>query len=381
MQLSVLVSADYVLQVEMLSYSHPSNTLSDGKCCDSPWLFHSAVPPCNGVERCDTYFIYCLRPRFSTATQCPNNEPEYTAVSTNIKDGVAIDFSQPTVLGLSNPFNLTGISTAWEVNDTAYYFNVLSLILQGAQLYIQVLDYDTYSSDDTIVKYRFNLSPSVSVGSTITPSSSSTVTVKFSTTVLCAPFYIGSSCDIFDYYHCESICREPCVDEMDSFTCNCNHPYFGANCEHQNFCYNRICNERGTCTNNLDSYTYVCNAGYTGVDCEDIDECEGQSCSGNGLCMDEVNSYTCVCNVGYTGADCEVDIDECLLMETVCSGHGNCSHGIATFTCSCDLGYTGQRCETNSDDCVNRNCSGNGVCVDGVNSFSCECVSGFTGDN
>ncbi|XP_064389499.1 delta-like protein A [Halichondria panicea] len=364
-KLSVLVSADYVVQVKMVSYSHPSNTLPGGRrCCDSPWEFNSVVP-CNEGERCDTYFIYCLRPHASTATPCPSNEPGCTAVSNYIVDGADIDFTQPTVLGLSNPFNLTGISTAWE----------------GAQLYIQVLDFDTYSSYDTIVRYRFNLNPSVSVGSTSTLyiSASSTATARFSATVLCAPFYIGSSCDIFDYYHCESICRELCVDEIDSFTCNCNHPYFGANCEHQNFCYNRICNERGTCTNNLDSYTCVCNAGYTGVDCEDIDECEGQSCSGNGLCMDEVNSYTCVCNAGYTGADCEVDIDECLLMETVCSGHGNCSQGIATFTCSCDLGYTGQNCETDIDDCVNRNCSGNRVCVDGVNSFSCECVSGFTG--
>ena len=224
-----------------------------------------------------------------------------------------------------------------------------------------MLDYDAYSSDDTIARYRLNLNPSVSVGSTITLFASSTATTRFSATVLCAPFYNGSSCEIFNYYNCESICRETCVNEMDSFTCNCNPPYFGANCEDQNFCYNRNCNERGTCTNNLDSYTCVCNAGYTGADCEDIDDCEGPSCSGNGVCMDEVNSYTCACNVGYTGADCEVDIDECLLMETVCSGHGNCS-GIATSTCSCDLGYTGQKCETDIDDCVNRNCSGNRVC-------------------
>ncbi len=55
-------------------------------------------------------------PRASTAVGCPNTEPGFTAVSTtNIVDGADIDFSQPTVLGLSNPFNLTGISTAWEV--------------------------------------------------------------------------------------------------------------------------------------------------------------------------------------------------------------------------------------------------------------------------
>ena len=114
MQLSVLVSADYVVQVKMVSYSHPSNTLPGGRCCDSPRGFNGVVP-CNEGERCDTYFIYCLRPHASTATPCPSNEPGYTAVSNYIVDGADIDFTQPTVLGLSNPFNLTGILTAWEV--------------------------------------------------------------------------------------------------------------------------------------------------------------------------------------------------------------------------------------------------------------------------
>ncbi len=218
---------------------------------------------------------------------------------------------------------------------------------QGAQLYIQVLDLDSPMplSFDVIMRYRFDLS--VSVGLTTTRSSSlsgaTRTSITVSATVLCAPFYFGSSCQFFE--HCEFnavTCsdRGTCVNGFTNFTCNCNPPYIGANCEGQNFCVGRNCTGRGTCT----------------------------------------DSYTCVCNAGYTGADCEVDIDECLLMERVCSGHGNCSHGIATFTCSCDPGYTGTICETNIDDCVNRNCSGNGVCVDGVDSFSCECVSGFTGE-
>ncbi len=115
MQLSVLVSADYVLQVEMVSYSHPSNRRSDGRCCDP-----NNGGGCNGGERCDTYFIYCLLPRFSTATECPNTAPGFTAVSSVSRDGADIDFSQPTVLGLTNPFNLTGITTAWEVTITVF---------------------------------------------------------------------------------------------------------------------------------------------------------------------------------------------------------------------------------------------------------------------
>ena len=112
LQLSVLVSADYVVQVEMVSYSHPSNTVSEGQCCDSPWGFNGVVP-CRGGERCDTYFIYCLILRASTATECSNNE--LTTRSNVIWNGADIDFSQPTVFGLSNPFNLAGITTTWEV--------------------------------------------------------------------------------------------------------------------------------------------------------------------------------------------------------------------------------------------------------------------------
>ncbi len=181
-----------------------------------------------------------------------------------------------------------------------------------------MVDSDSYTSDDVIVKYRFDLS--LSVGITIPLFRSSTIghSITLSATVLCAPFYIGRSCDIFN--HCESnavTCseRETCVNGLTSFTCNCIPPYIGDNCERQNFCINRNCNGRGTCTNGLNSYTCVCNAGYTGADCEDIDDCEGQNCSGNGVCMDEVNSYTCVCNAGYNGADCEDGIDECLLIE------------------------------------------------------------------
>ena len=119
MQLSVLVSADYVVQVEVLSYSNPFNRRSDGQCCDS------SREECSGVDLCDTYFIYCLMPHASTAEGCSNNKTGDILVTSFITDGADIDFSQPIVLGLSNPFNLTGISTAWEV----LHFNILLCLL------------------------------------------------------------------------------------------------------------------------------------------------------------------------------------------------------------------------------------------------------------
>ncbi len=101
--------------------------------------------------------------------------------------------------------------------------------MQGAQLYIPVFDSDTTSVDDLIVRYRFDLS--LSVKSTRLFSSTKPA-ITLSATVLCALFYSGSICDIFN--HCD---------------------------------YNAVtCSDRGMCTNSLNSYTCVCNAGYTGAD-------------------------------------------------------------------------------------------------------------------
>ncbi len=61
-------------------------------------------------------------PRASTAIVCPNTAPGFFAISPRTaQNGATIDFSQPTVLGLPNPFNLTGLTTAWEVMITVLY--------------------------------------------------------------------------------------------------------------------------------------------------------------------------------------------------------------------------------------------------------------------
>ncbi len=120
MQLSVLVSADYVLQVSMSLYRNDDNSLPNHECCDHV-EYMITYRDCNGEERCDNYFTYCLLPHSSTATECPNNGPGFTAVSSVSPDGVNVDFSQPNVFGLPYPFNLTGITTAWEVKNYCLY--------------------------------------------------------------------------------------------------------------------------------------------------------------------------------------------------------------------------------------------------------------------
>ncbi len=148
-----------------------------------------------------------------------------------------------------------------------------SLVLQGAQFYIQVLDYDN-GPVDVIVLHRFDLSLSVGLTNILMNTSTIGPSITLSATVLCAPFYSGNSCDIFN--HCES----------NAVTCS----------------------DQGMCTNDLDSYTCVCNAGYTGTDCEtNIDDCVNRNCSGNGVCVDGVNSFSCECVSDFTGEMCSVE--------------------------------------------------------------------------
>ncbi len=206
--------------------------------------------------------------------------------------------------------------------------------MQGAQLYIQVLDSDSITPDDLIVRYRFDLS--LSVGMTTTFRTSNTEpAITFKVIVLCAPFYIGSSCDIFN--HCESnavTCNErgACVNGFTSFTCNCNPQYFGANCERQTFASKKIAiGEEHVIMVLIPTPVYAMLVILVLIVRMILMIVRGRAAV-KMVCVWMRSTLTPVSAMLATlhGADCEVDIDECLLMERVCSGHGNCSHGIAS---------------------------------------------------
>ena len=108
---SVLVRADYVVEVHVQSYSNPTNRAvgQGGDCCDPQ---PSTDSTCSKLERCDNYFIFCLRPLNTPRTQRGCDAP-------NITSGVAdnnasIDFTNSTFLGITNPFFLNA-SIPWQV--------------------------------------------------------------------------------------------------------------------------------------------------------------------------------------------------------------------------------------------------------------------------
>ena len=113
------VLCDYQLRVRVHSYLNPDSrcaactrSLSEPVfgCCDNP----TNTGVCSGVERCDTFFRYCLRPLGQRGVECPVNDAtgRNTAVFSPDTD-VLLDVGD-TVLGSDNPLIIFGPS--WTVS-------------------------------------------------------------------------------------------------------------------------------------------------------------------------------------------------------------------------------------------------------------------------
>ena len=109
-----------------------------------------------------------------------------------------------------------------------------------------------------------------------------------------------------------------------SFRVSCAANFFGPNCATD--CVHQ-CDLNGECVDEINTFTCECNAGFTGADCmTDINDCEVVDC-GNGVCQDTgVNSFTCECNAGFTGSQCLTNIDDCV--NASCGENGEC---VGTF--------------------------------------------------
>ena len=100
MQVCEIVHGQYEVEVRVFSYSNPTGRCpgcilrgnNETGCCDT-----FLVETCEDNLRCDSFFIYCLRPLNSTVEGgCANFETKTS--NPNLNDG-PIDFSQSTVLG------------------------------------------------------------------------------------------------------------------------------------------------------------------------------------------------------------------------------------------------------------------------------------------
>ena len=116
----MLVQGRYLVQVRLNGYSNPTGMCGNGSacrtssgqlhCCDS----HN-TRSCSGGERCDSYFIYCLRPLGEVQLSTSRCSSDQITSSTNHNDG-PLDFSQSKVLDLDNPLYVSGLQGAYNVS-------------------------------------------------------------------------------------------------------------------------------------------------------------------------------------------------------------------------------------------------------------------------
>ena len=115
----MLVEGRYIVQVRLNGYTNPSGKCNGDNCfpgmnqqicCDG-----GGTDKCMGRERCDSFFVYCLRPLGTVDMGCPNNETRAVSFF-NVNDGPSVDFSLSRVLGLSNPQNFPGLGNAYQVS-------------------------------------------------------------------------------------------------------------------------------------------------------------------------------------------------------------------------------------------------------------------------
>ena len=117
----MFVEGRYIVQVRLNGYSNPTGKCGHGRfqtntpgefyCCDS---FDTT---CSGWERCDSYFVYCLRPLGDdNRLGCHDNETRDES-SINSDDNEPINFFLSKVLDLDNPQNFPGLGDAYKVRS------------------------------------------------------------------------------------------------------------------------------------------------------------------------------------------------------------------------------------------------------------------------
>ena len=103
------------MEVQLFGYDNPTGRCYDQeqcirddgqhRCCDD-----TRATGCTGVRRCDSFFIYCLRPLGSDGVGCSQYRNRTSLSNSDDNDLDADDFSQSTVLGLENPLILRGLT-------------------------------------------------------------------------------------------------------------------------------------------------------------------------------------------------------------------------------------------------------------------------------
>ena len=135
------------MEVQVLSYSNPTNTCGGSGCQCNRTLLHDRGCRCcdvaggtssncdEDINSCDNIFTYCLRRTLLSLSNCDGSERMTTRTNWN---GAPLNFKNETVLGLPNPFILEGLDSQWMViNDACdcIVANVIIIIRASGDIY------------------------------------------------------------------------------------------------------------------------------------------------------------------------------------------------------------------------------------------------------
>lgn len=204
----------------------------------------------------------------------------------------------------------------------------------------------------------------------------------------CPKGYQGRYCQIDD---CD---KNPCKNEgicyhdIDGIKCNCTNDFKGNECETKiDHCEEKPCQNGGQCSSVKFSFKCNCTEDFEGDVCDKpkIKNCQSHPCMNGGTCIDrDIDGssilFICYCQPNYTGIRCENERNFC--ENNPCLNGGTCYSNslLADFNCDCISGYKGKRCEENIDECESNPCQ-NGRCEDGIKNYTCHCYFGYKGTN
>ncbi|KAJ8316300.1 hypothetical protein KUTeg_006314 [Tegillarca granosa] len=203
----------------------------------------------------------------------------------------------------------------------------------------------------------------------------------------CPSGYTGSFCEAWDEVAvCSAKCGAAiCRDDFQNgnFTCMCpNDQVYGGNtCSQINHCMSNPCHNGGTCTNRYGGYTCTCKPGNANPDClKFVYECASNPCKNGGTCQDGQNDYSFYSGFGYTGKNCDDIPNNC----TPNPCHPNntasaCQELVNDFICPCKEGYYGKTCSEGNVNCNSFPCFHNATCTPTSDGYNCQCAVGWTG--
>ncbi|KAL8573641.1 hypothetical protein ACOMHN_007194 [Nucella lapillus] len=242
--------------IQLLSYFSLDGRLPDGSCCDGMVMPNdsSACVP----DKCDTSFVYCLRPR--------SNMSSYVAM---LETAALIDNNTVTKFGRLIDPHVPGSTTALLVMSVT--------TMEDLVMEIEAVEVDP----------QYGTNRRTNLGTFRLP-------IAFN--------------DIFNHLKWHTFHLNNSLIRLDvNITSFCNKHNYGASCDiyckpHRDSSGQYTCDEQGN---------KICNQGYKGSSCKDIiDLCvvsvPPPVCHNGGTCQPVPNDYTCLCAPGFTGRLCDV---------------------------------------------------------------------------